>query len=140
MYIVKCYDHEENVFKNPEDAIKYMYETNFEYSMMLYDIDSKDAYKKTKKIYEAIKEYNKGKPLKSQILPSNPYGCRGIIGCLGVHVYEILLGTYARNHESIVLFSGWNDSVLDTSVEQPCIRPGMKALTSLAMMGSMVGK
>lgn len=75
--------------------------------------------KKTKIIYAAIKEYNKGKGLNEQILPSYPLAYRGIIGCLGVQCYSISLGTYERNRECMTLFTaGWNDNVLDTSVEK----------------------
>ena len=34
--------------------------------------------------------------------------------------------------------TGYNDTVLDTSVETPNIRPGLKALSSLALIGKNV--
>jgi hypothetical protein len=138
MFTSKIYEGQEGAYKNPDDAIQYMKETNFENDVMVYDIDSDEAYNKTYKIYEAIKEYNKGKPLDDQILPTNPFGCRGILGCLGVMVYSIDLGTYRDNHGCIALFTGYNSSVLDRSVEKANIRPSMKALSSLAMMAEMI--
>lgn len=138
MYTLKIYDDEEHVFKNTDNVIKYMIETNFEQSILLYDISSKEAYEKTKEIYKFIKEYNNGKPLDDQILPTEPYGYRGILGCLGVQVYEIGLGTYKRNHECIVMFGSYNENVLDTSRETANIRPGLKALMSLAMIHGLI--
>lgn len=135
MFTMKIYEGEDGIFKNPEDAIKYAIETNFEDEVSVYDIYSHTAYEKTQKIYETIKEYNKGKQLDEQILPANPFGFRGILGCLGVQVYTVGLGTYKRNHESIALFTGFNESVLDTSVETAIIRPGLKALVSMTMLG-----
>lgn len=138
MFTVKIYEGENGTFKNPDDAIKYAIETNFENEVSVYDINSDKAYEKTRKIYEAVKEYNKGKPLDDQILPGNPFGCRGILGCLGVQVYTVGLGTYKSNHECIALFTGYNDSVLDTSIENANVRPGLKAMSSLAMLGAMM--
>ena len=123
---------EDSVFKNVDDAIKYMESINYQREVSLYDINTNTAYKKAMEIYKVIKEYNKGKPLDDQILPGNPYGFRGIVGCLGVQVYTITLGTYKRNHECIALFTGYNQSVLDTSIEEACVRPSLKALSSLA--------
>ena len=114
-----------------------MKETNFKSDVSVYDINDRRAYEKTREIYKVIKEFNNGKPLDEQILPSNPTGFRGILGCLGVKVYSITLGTYKTNHECIALFSGYNDSVLDTSKESANIRPGLKAMASLAMIGRM---
>lgn len=137
MVTMKISEKEDHTFKNVDDAIKYMYETKFERDISVYDINSDKALKKIQKIYEAIKEYNKGKPLNEQILPTNPYGFRGILGCLGVMVYDIALGTYERNHKCIALFTGFNESVLDTSIEPADVRPSLKALSSLVMiMGS----
>lgn len=137
MLVSKIYD-EDHVFKNTDDAIKYMHETNFEYEVAVYDINDDKAYEKTKKIYAVIREYNKGKELNKQILPSYPFTYRGIVGCLGVRCCSISLGTYERNRECISLFTGgWNDSVLDTSIEKSNIRPGVKAMTSMALMTGM---
>ena len=138
MLTVKLYEEDENVFDNVEDAIKYMYETNFSRDIEIYDISSDKAFSKTKKIYEEIKKYNKGKLLNEQILPSNPYGYRGIKGCLGVQCYSIMLGTYERNHNCIALFSGHNSDVLDTSTESADLTPSLKALSSLAMLGRFI--
>ena len=138
MFTMKIYEGADGIFEKMDDAIKYMKESNFEKEVSVYAIDSNKAYKKTQQIYEVIKEYNKGKPLDDQILPSNPVGYRGILGCLGVQVYVISLGTYKRNRELISLFSGWNKSVLDTSKEEAHIILGLKAMSSLALMGSMM--
>lgn len=117
MLVSKIYE-EDYVFKNADDAIKYMHETKFEYEVAVYDVYADKAYEKVKEIYAAIKEYNKGKELNEQILPSYPFAYRGIVGCLGVQCYSILVGTYERNKGCIALFTaGWNDSVLDTSAE-----------------------
>ena len=61
------------------------------------------------------------------------------MGCLGVQVYSISFGTYEKNHNCVALFTGYNSSVLDTSAENAQIVPSIKALTSLAMLGSMIG-
>lgn len=138
MLTMKIYEGENGVFKNTDDAIKYMIETNFEDEVTIYDIDSNKAYSKTRDIYKAIKEYNNGKSLNIQILPSYPFEFRGIVGCLGVQAYSISLGTYEKNHQHVALFTGWNNSVLDESDEVANVRPGLKALTSLAMMAEMM--
>ena len=138
MLVVKIYE-EGHVFKNAGDAIKYLHETNFKYEVAVYDINADKAYEKTKEIYAAIKEYNKWKELNEQILPSYPFAYRGIIGCLGVQCYSISIGTYGRNRECITLFTaGWNDNVLDTSVEKSNIRPVIKDLTSMSLMAGML--
>lgn len=138
MFTMKIYEEEEGIFEQLDDAIKYMKESNFEKEVSVYAIDSNKAYKKALEIFKVIKEYNKGKPLDDQILPSNPFGYRGILGCLGVQVYSITLGKYKDNRECIALFTGYNDRVLDTSVEKVHIVPGVKAMSSLALMGSMM--
>lgn len=140
MFTMKIYEEEEGIFEQLDDAIKYMKESNFEKEVSVYAIDSNKAYKKALEILKVIKEYNKGKPLDDQILPSNPFGYRGILGCLGVQVYSITLGKYKDNRECIALFTGYNDRVLDTSVEKAHIVPGVKAMSSLALMGSMMHK
>jgi len=138
MFTLKIYEKQEGIFKNPEDAINFMIDTDFKRDVSVYDINSDKAYKKTEAIYEAIKRYNKGRSLDNQILPTWPFGYRGILGCLGVQVYEIGLGTYKQNHESIALFTGFKESVLDTSMEKANIGPGLKALSSLAMLGGFM--
>ena len=140
MFTVKICEGENGTFKNPEDVIKYMHETNFENEVSVYDINSDDAYKKVRMIYNEIKDYNKGKPLNEQILPTNPFGCRGILGCLGVQVFTIGLGTYKRNNGNLALFTGYNESVLDQSNETVQRTLSAKALASLAMIGGMFGK
>lgn len=138
MFTMKIYDNEEGMFDTVDDAIKYMEESNFEKEVSVYAIDSNKAYKTVLELFKTIKEYNKGKPLDDKILPSNPFGFRGILGCLGVQVYSITLGKYNDNRECIALFTGYNDRVLDTSVEKARIVPGVKAMSSLALMGSMM--
>lgn len=138
MFTMKIFDGEEGMFDKLDDAIKYMKESNFEKEVSIYAVDSNKAYKKALEIFKVIKEYNKGKPLEDQILPSYPFGFRGILGCLGVQVYSITLGKYKNNCECIALFTGYNDRVLDTSVEKACIVPGVKAMSSLALIGSMM--
>lgn len=138
MFTMKIYEGEDGLFKSSDDAIKYMHVTNFENEISIYDINSDKAYKKIQEIYKAIKEYNKEKSLDDQILPSYPFGFRGILGCLGVQVYSITLGTYKRNHECIALFTGYNKSVLDTSVEKSNVILGLKAMSSLAILASMM--
>ena len=138
MLVSKIYE-EDHVFKNTEDAIKYIQETNFEQEVAVYDINADKASRKTKEIYMVIKEYNKGKELNDQILPSYPFAYRGIIGCQGVQCYSISLGTYKRNRECISLFTaGWNDTVLDTTIEKSNIRPGIKAITSMGLIAGML--
>ena len=83
MFTMKIFDGEESMFDKVEDAIKYMKESNFEKEVSIYAADSNKAYKKALEIFNVIKEHNKGKPLEDQILPSYPFGFRGILGCLG---------------------------------------------------------
>ncbi len=125
-------------FNNADDAIKYIHDTNFDGEVIVYDINTDRAYEKVRKIYDAIKEYNKGKELNNQILPTEPFGYRGIIGCLGVQCYSIALGTYERNKNKLALFyGGYYDIVLDISKEKPSIYPSVKALSSLALIGKI---
>lgn len=137
MLTLKIYNDEEGIFENPDDAINYIKKTNFEKEISVYDIDSDKAYSKTRQIYDMVRDFNKGKPLNQQLLPTKPFGYRGILGCLGVQVYSISFGTYEKNRECIALFTGYNESVLDTSVERANIRPSLKALASMAMIGKM---
>lgn len=138
MFTAKIVEREDGAFENPNDAIKYIIDKDFTGEVSVYDINENIAYAKTSKIYKVIKEYNMGKPLDDQILPTNPFGFRGIVGCLGVKAYTIGLGRYKDNHDKIALFSGYNSSVLDQSKENANIIPGIKALTSLAIMGGMI--
>lgn len=138
MFTMKIIDGKEGMFDKLDEAIKYMKDSNYEKEISVYAIDSNKAYKKALEIFKVVKEYNKGKPLDDQILPSNPFGFRGILGCLGVQVYSITLGRYKNKHECIALFTGYNDKVLDTSVEKAHIVPGLKVMSSLALMGSMM--
>lgn len=103
------------VYEKVANAISYMRDTNFERDVSIYDIDTNNAYKKTREIYNFIRDYNKGKPLEEQIFPTNPFPMRGIVGCLGVQVYSIGLGTYEHNKDLVALFTGYDDSVLDKS-------------------------
>lgn len=111
-------------FNNADDAIKYIHDKNFNAEVIVYDINKDRAYEKVRKIYNFIKEYNKGKELNNQILHTNPFEYRGIIGCLGVQCYSISLGTYAQNKNDLALFyGGYYDIVLDISKEEPSIYP-----------------
>lgn len=136
--VMKIFEGKDGVFKNPDDVIKYMYETNFEREVTVYDINPNKAYKKTASIYDAIKKYNEGKCMDEQILPSNPFMFRGILGCLGVQCFSITLGTYKRNHESIALFTGFNKDVLDTSTYDEHVKPSLKALYYLGVLNKMM--
>lgn len=136
MMTVKIYE-DEPYFESTKDAIKYMESTNYSNEVSVYDINDSRAYSKAMEIYKAIIEYNKGKSLNEQILPANPFACRGIVGCLGVQVYTIGLGTYKDNHDKIALFTGFNSDVLDLSKETANILPNKNAMISLAMVGSM---
>lgn len=72
MMTVKIYE-DEPYFESTKDAIKYMESTNYSNEVSVYDINDSRAYNK------AIIEYNKGKPLNEQILPANPFACRGVL-------------------------------------------------------------
>lgn len=133
---VKIYE-DEPYFESTKDAIKYMESDNYSNEVSVYDINDSRAYSKAMEIYKAITEYNKGKPLNEQILPTNPFACRGIVGCLGVQVYTIGLGTYKDNHDTIALFAGFNSNVLDLGKETADILPNKEAMISLAMIGSI---
>lgn len=137
MITMKIKEGQDGIYKNPKDAIQFMINNNFKYEISVYDINTKDAYNKTTDIYAYIKEYNKGKPLDDQILPTNPFGYRGILGCLGVMCYSIGFGFYKDNHDHIALFTGYNDYVLDTTNESACVCPSLKAMSSLALMSTL---
>lgn len=134
---MKIYDSDDWCFNDIDKAIEFMYKTNFKRDVAIYDINDDKAYEKILKLYEEIKKYNKGKPLDDQILPTTPYKCRAIKGCLGVVTYDISLGTYKDNHDKIALFCNWKESVLDNGKEYIDIRPSLKALSSLSMLLSM---
>ena len=157
MDIVSKLSEINNAFENPEDAISYMKENGMEREITVYDISTKDALNKTKVIYDFIKEYNKGKPLNEQILPGNPLydstnrnkGYNKTIGgdpCnKGLTEQEkkerrraIQKRWNENNRDKICLFTKYNDSVLDTSVEKANITPSLKAITSLCMMADMM--
>lgn len=123
MLTMKIYEGQDGTFKNPDDAITYMYKTNFKRDVSIYDISSETAYKKALKIYKAIKQYNKGKELNKQILPTSPFEYRGILGCLGVQVYGMSFITYEKSRECFPLFMVYNESVLDTSRISELIPP-----------------
>ena len=137
MFTLHITEGEDGTFKEPQDAIKYMYETNFTEDVSIYDINEDKARNKAHELYVEIAKYNKGKPINEQILPSQPLGFRGILGCLGVKVYTMSLGTYEENHDKIALMSGWNSSVLDREGTDAHITPSLKALSSLAMLGGL---
>ena len=66
-----------------------------------------------------------------------PYKSRGIIGSLGVNVFEISLRNYERSHNNIPMSpGGWDESVLDTSKEEADLRPSLKALANFGAMFS----
>lgn len=138
MLTMKIYSTDEGIFDNVEDAIKFMQNTNFVREVSVYDINTEKAYNKAMQILEFVREYNKGKPLNDQILPTSPFAYRGIVGCLGVQAYSIGLGTYENNKNLLVMFGRYMPEILDTSEETPDIHPGPKALTTLAMLGSML--
>ena len=114
MIVAKLKEYD-NMFENVKDAIKFMHSTGFSREVGMYDIDDKIAYSKITQLYDVIKEYNQGKQLDVQVLPSNPFAFRGIKGCLGVQCYSISLGTYKENHKCWSPFTGgYNESVLYT--------------------------
>lgn len=135
---MKIYPEYEHIFNSASDAIRFMQDTEFQQNVSIYHIDDHKAREIVDELYAVVKAYNKGKPLKDQILPTTPYGYRGILGCLGVQCYSIGLGTYERNHESVVIFGYYITDVLDTSMETPIVRPGLKALASLGLMAEMM--
>lgn len=131
MIVAKLKEYD-NIFENVTDAIEFMHRTRFTREVGVYDIDDKIACSKIRQLYDVIKEYNQGKQLDIQVLPSNPFPFRGIKGCLGVQCYSILLGTYKENHECWSPFTGgYNESVLYINNEEANVRPGMKALNSV---------
>lgn len=107
------YEGKDGIFKNVDDAIKYMELTNFKREVRIYDADIDIADKKVLELYKVIKEYNKGKPLDEQILPSKPYGYRAVIELRDVQVFSISLGIYHRTYDALTYMKGCNYSVLD---------------------------
>ena len=101
-----------HTYYHVEDAIEDIKLSNFQREITLYDSVDKKLYEKVKEIYHFIKEYNQDKPLKNQLLPTNPFYFRGILGCLGVQCCSIDVGNYEENINKIALFTGWNTTVL----------------------------
>lgn len=134
---IKIYK-DDHIYKDVSDAIKFMEDTNFEQEVSVYDLNDKKARIKAESLYDVIRNYNKGRKLKDQILPTSPFAYRGIKGCLGVQCYSISLGTYEHNHDLLPMFSHYVVSVLDIQDEKPDIYPSMKALSSLSMMVNMM--
>lgn len=134
---IKIYE-DDHIYNDVSDAIKFMKDTNFEQEVSVYDLNDKKARIKAESLYDVIRNYNKSRKLKDQILPTSPFAYRGIKGCLGVQCYSISLGTYERNHDLLPMFSHYVTNVLDIKDEKPDIHPSMKALTSLAMMSSIM--
>ena len=115
MFTMKIYN-QNDTFNNVNDVINFMLKTNFKYDISIYDSDSKKAYEKVNKIFDTIKEYNTNISLDNQILPST-LKFRGILGALGVQVYNISFTTYKQYNEDIqnhiIFLHKYNEKLLN---------------------------
>ena len=134
--ILRISPDDDSYYKTAEEAIRYLrdFQAN---DVCIYNISEKDAKKEVDKVIDYIREINKGRPLNEQFLLMAPYKSRGIIGSLGVNVFEISLRNYERSHNNIPMSpGGWDESVLDTSKEEADLRPSLKALANFGAMFS----
>ena len=122
-------------FTNVNDAVQYLKNNAFIANIFIYDEDADIAHNKAESIYASIKEYNKGKPLNDQILPTTPYEFKDTVAGIEAHFCEIGCDTYARNHKCVPIFCGYNTSVLDTDKEKADVRPDDKAMRNIALLG-----
>ena len=119
--------------KTAEEAIDLMFNQGKE-TVILYSCSAKRLDAEISKLYEEIRRRNADiDDINQQILPTNPYYWRDIDGCLAVECAEISGGTFAKNAESIAMFSGWNYNVLTDVKARKA--PSEKAMNSLAMLG-----
>lgn len=134
--VLRISPDDDSFYKTSDDAIKYLRDFQNK-DVCIYNISEKDARKEVDKVVDYIRNANKGKPLSEQYLMMTPYKTRGIIGTLGVNVFEICMSNYEKSHNSIAMCpGGWDESVLDTSTEEADISPSLKALTNFAAMFS----
>lgn len=136
MPLIKIYDEEEIYFKDSESAISYIKSTNVFRDICIYGTNDKYLYEEINKLNQYVKEYNKGKALSDQIILSNPYYCRAIKGVLGVGCLSIILNFY-NDARGCITLTGWNDDVLDTSMEKSNMTPSLKALATISVMHSL---
>ena len=133
LFTTKIVEGLDGAYQDYLAAFEYCKTKDFYCEVILYNIKESVLRDELDKFFSEIKNFNKGRELDEQILPTNPFFTYGLNGCLGVHTASIDLGFYKNNKDCIALFTGWNSRVLHTDTE-PQIIPGLKALSSLAML------
>lgn len=126
----------ESITRTAEEAIEKLYNSKYHVAFIIGSDKSKLS-SEIDKVYEEIKQRNKQvEDLDNQMLPTLPYFWDDIDGCLAVHCAEIHMNDYEEASKCIALFTGHNYDVLtDPSAVGT---PGIKAMASLAMIGSMI--
>lgn len=113
MINAKIYPKYDNFFRNVDDAVSFLKENDYCCNITLGAVKYRDLYRMTGVINRHVIDYNIGKLLNEQILPTNPYIFNGILGCLSLYCAEIDFDTYEKNRGIFAPFSGWNIGVLD---------------------------
>lgn len=135
----------DRAFKDAESAFQYLMQAQYK-TVFLYNSVSKTLTSEIQKLYSLIREENsKVADMDNQWVATNPYYWDDIDGCLAVRCAEISISTVADTVGKIALFTGYNKSVLVQHSDEPSNAdkvgvPGMKALSSLALLGYMASK
>ena len=137
-------DDRERSFKKAKDALEYIYNTEYQH-IFLYDSNRERLSKEIHEFYMGVKERNREiGDINKQMVATNPYFWDDIEGCLAVRCAEIGISPVEETLGTIALFTGFNKDVLVIKDEEEGTTankigmPGMKALTSLALLGSMI--
>lgn len=131
-----------HAFQNADEAINYLYDENTKYrTVILYASKSNDKKLKQeiKKVYDEIKRRNAEiSDVNQQMLPTSPYYWDDIDGCLAVTCVEISMDTFEKSAGCLFLFTSPRYDCLTKSDERKPL--SSKAMTSLAILGSMISK
>ena len=137
-------DSRERSFQKAKDALEYIYNTEYQH-IFLYDSNRERLSKEIHEFYMGIKERNREiGDINKQMVATNPYFWDDIDGCLAVRCAEIGISPVEETLGTIALFTGFNKNVLVIKDEEEGATankigiPGMKAFTSLAMLGCMI--
>lgn len=120
--------YEDNFFEDAKSAMHYIseeickYISKKEYASMhicvnLYGLNDDKLDEEIDNLYHLLKIWNIwGLKLINQLLPTNPFPFRHIIGCLGVQAYEISIETYGARKGKVSI-TGYNKNVLNLKEE-----------------------
>ena len=134
---------QERSFKDAQKAFDYMLGAEHK-TIFFYDSDRKRLQKIAEEFFELVHNHNsKITDINKQLITTNGYPFDDIDGCLAVHCLEIGVHNVEDTLGCVALFSGYNKNVLvDTEqakvADLPIGVPGVKAMTSIAMLGSML--